>query len=574
MPINPGSLLNNQTTGTVEVAASAFTIDLDTNIIPFIGNQTFNMVIRRTDQNGRVIYKSPSITLIDTTSVTQIVPNVTILNEGAKVDFGILTANVAYFQGYYTTNSQTGNVNLSDFLESNTGTVTIINDSANIVLTANADLSIMENEEYFSIDIRKDSITGPIIASSGNVLLRDNSNIVATTAIFGNIDINHTFLWGQEVIFNVYSNVSSSATLYYETVGPTNSSTFLDANTGTISATGDNTTNISLTSNSNVLLNGLELFLRVRKGSANGPIVADSSNIRLVDPAGYYLIATGGNVFYGGNYKYHVFTTSSDLSIPQISPASPRNNLEYLLVAGGGGAGAKRGGGGGAGGIVNTLINLDLPGPYTIPIQVGAGGAGGVGAQVTGGASGTNSNIQILGSLYSANGGGFGFFEGAGGPGGSGGGSSINDSRGGGAGGTGIPGQGNPGGQATQNQSGGGGGGSGQAGFGPPTASIGGRGGNGTATYNVWLANVSAGVLEFNGLRYIAGGGGGGGGTSGGGTLQFGGLGGGGNAGPGSGQAGNVNTGSGGGGAWDNPGYTGGQGGSGIVIVRYPWYIQ
>jgi len=253
---------------------------------------------------------------------------------------------------------------------------------------------------------------------------------------------------------------------------------------------------------------------------------------------------SGGTETTSGSYTIHTFTSSGSLVVTGSDITA-----DYLVVGGGGGGGGTRGGGGGAGGMVETPGGTIPVGTHTVTI--GGGGNGGPGVD-----TGAVGEASSLGSIQSASGGGYGGGQGnPGGNGGSGGGGS--DGQGGGEG---TPGQGNDGGGSTGATGGGGGGGKDGAGNqGPPTQ--GGPGGAaGSSSYSGSTVNYS---------------GGGGGGSRDDGTV---GNGGGGNAGPGgknptnlAGNAG-INQGGGGGGGGRHPTgaqLPGGNGGSGIVIVRY-----
>jgi hypothetical protein len=273
------------------------------------------------------------------------------------------------------------------------------------------------------------------------------------------------------------------------------------------------------------------------------------------DP-GVFMDASGGDVSISGGYKYHTFRSSGVLQVNTPGWA------EVLTVAGGGG-GAEWGGGGGAGGVLAYSSYL-ASGPVTV--AVGAGGAGGVnygGRPGSGNASSVVANREAFGGGHA----GFGGTSAAG-VGGSGGGGA----HAGGVGGAGTAGQGNNGGNST-NPGAGGGGGAGAVG-GNGGSSIAGNGGIGTAGFSSWGQAVNAGQLS-GGLYYFAGGGGGSGSTQDGYTRGTGGLGGGGDGQNGAtvGTSGTANTGGGGGGGGrqSNITYPGGAGGSGIVIVRYPY---
>lgn len=248
--------------------------------------------------------------------------------------------------------------------------------------------------------------------------------------------------------------------------------------------------------------------------------------------------------------------------------------IEYLLVAGGGGgASGYSAGGGGAGGMLSGTISINNGVYYTV--SVGAGGAGvssGNGGWLTSdaGTHGTNGGNSSVGSLLVAVGGGGGAGMGASGgggvgrSGGSGGAGSYKASAG-----SGTAGQGNAGGTGSNqnNHMGGGGGGAGAV------------GGNAPDTGNSAAAGGSGAASSISGSStYYAGGGGGGIYDNGGQQNSSGGSGGQGGGGIGAlnsrtnGGAGTGNTGGGGGGAGSyepQTWYTGGTGGSGIVIIRY-----
>jgi hypothetical protein len=286
-----------------------------------------------------------------------------------------------------------------------------------------------------------------------------------------------------------------------------------------------------------------------------------------------FLVATGGTITECGDCKIHTFTGPGTFCVSVIGTVALNNQVSYLVVAGGGGGGAIRGGGAGAGGFREdkspitpyTASPLEGAGPITAtvsayPITVGAGG--------TFGSASTNGANSVFSTITSAGGGNGGSREGPqppGGPGGSGGGGG-GDGAAGNPRGTGntpptSPAQGTNGGCGAVRTGGGGGGATvaGTPNSGP--AGNGGPGGNGATT------SISGSPTTYAG--------GGGGGTESG-SRGTGGTGGGGrggqfpNSAPGYQESGTANTGGGGGGGGD---YTApgayGNGGSGIVIIRY-----
>ena len=278
--------------------------------------------------------------------------------------------------------------------------------------------------------------------------------------------------------------------------------------------------------------------------------------------------ASGGTITADAQYTYHTFTSSGTFTaLEKIKGA------EILCIAGGGGGGncnaANEGaGGGGAGGLSYRYSQL-LNSGSSYAIIVGSGGAGGTNGPSGGtGNKGTSGSNSLFASISATGGGGGGADRGnaSGISGGSGGGAGYSGSAG-----TGTVSQGNDGGVESSGR-GGGGGGAASVGSSGTTS---GDGGAGSSTYSSWGYATSTGALS-GGVYYYAGGGGGGGARTGSYTAGGnGGLGGGGAGGSSAtaGSAATANTGGGGGGAGGNnfaTGYVGGNGGSGLVIIRYP----
>lgn len=291
--------------------------------------------------------------------------------------------------------------------------------------------------------------------------------------------------------------------------------------------------------------------------------------------------ATGGSSTDAVGFRYHVFNTSGTFQITKGSA-----DLEYLIVAGGGGGGYQVGGGGGAGGLLNGSATV---GVGTYAVVIGAGGAGSTGTS-THAFNGSNSSVLNLTAI----GGGYGGNHNvgydiptSGGSGGGGGGNSSSQRI---DGASGTTGQGNKGGMgwASSNWSGGGGGGAGGVGATATGNAVGGNGGVGKyiTGFDLWGTSnptqYGIGGASQNGGGWFAGGGGGC--TDGLNAASLGGAGGGGRGFGNNGQSynstthgddGAVNTGGGAGGVRDrynnSTGYPrSGNGGSGIVIIRYP----
>jgi len=270
-----------------------------------------------------------------------------------------------------------------------------------------------------------------------------------------------------------------------------------------------------------------------------------------------YTAATGGTVTNSGNFRIHTFNSSSNFVVSDVGNDDGSGaKVSYIVVAGGGGGGE---GGGGAGGYregrdspkdtysasplaaSNSGLTVSA---QTYPITVGAGGNGQ--QHTLGGLKGSNSVFSTITST-----------------GGGGGGPAPNPRVLGGSGGGREPGvpvscqsgnhppvsppQGNPGGEQSGTRHGGGG------------------GAGGAGATNAAGAGVTTSI---NASAVARAGGGIGGHSNNPNTPTSGVAGGGGINSPGSaGGAGTANTGGGGSGGWS----TGGNAGSGIVIIRYKY---
>lgn len=280
--------------------------------------------------------------------------------------------------------------------------------------------------------------------------------------------------------------------------------------------------------------------------------------------------ATGGIISEDSSYWYHMFPFSSTFTPTQSITA------DVLVIAGGGSGGYGNGGaGGGAGGYRTTLDTSSLSltaSAYTVTV-----GAGGVCNYQNIGNPGSNSSFagNSITTISSTGGGGGSsdYSASNGQSGGSGGGGMLASTV------TRAPGSGNAGGYtpvegyaggtnsfSSGNYVGAGGGGAGGVGGNIVNIYHSGSGGIGRNTNSAWAYATGTGI---NG--YYAGGGAGAAYPTGNYTHGEGGAGGGGiGQGPAvAGTNGKTNTGSGGGGGGGNTQAYGGNGGSGIVIVRY-----
>ena len=311
---------------------------------------------------------------------------------------------------------------------------------------------------------------------------------------------------------------------------------------------------------------------------------AKSSLTAASDTNAIFTEATGGTITTSGNFKIHSFTGDGCFVVSKAGNAGGGGDkVSYVVVAGGGGSAGDRGGGGGAGGYRegkagthDSYTASPLNAPDGVPISVGTfpvtvGGGGTSDNTPPYNPAGGNGSNSIFSTITSTGGGGGGRNNcstagNSGGSGGGGGSVSPHTARPGGAGNTPpvSPPQGNNGGNSQNTSpgySGGGGGGAtavGANGSGS-TAGAGGAGATSCITGSpVARAGGGGAGSDVNSGR--ASGGTGGGGSGGGGPT----------GGQTSATSGTANTGGGAGGSsGGGDGVQAGQGGKGVVIIRY-----
>lgn len=357
------------------------------------GPETIIFRVRTGSTSGSIVATADTVTVNDTSltliPIYEVTPNVTTLNEGQSVRFTVNTANVPNGNVVYWTNA--GTTGIGDFIEGvNSGSFTISSNTGSVTLTSRNDL-ITEGDETIIIQIRNNSISGPIVATSSTVTIIDTSLSQPSYSLSAN---TASVSEGEEVLFTINTaNVLSGTTLYWSTAGNVNATDFtILSNTGSFSII-SNTGNVSLTLREDLSTEGNEsLVFQVRIDSITGNIVANT-NVTVID----------------------------------TSTAEPPV-VEYLVVAGGGGGGAKGysvsaspfaiAGGGGGGGVLCgfSCDNSPLSPSTTYTVQVGGGGIGGCYCGVCNGGTyyagtGTDScitNIGPGGSTVIAYGGGGG----------------------------------------------------------------------------------------------------------------------------------------------------------------------
>lgn len=398
-----------------------------------------------------------------------------------------------------------------------------------------------------------------------------------------NIGVSQATVDNSNVVYTLTTvNVSNATVLYWTLSGNVSNNDVLGGNTGSFTLINANATFTVRLANNIVSGTNTKVYTpQLRKNSLTGPVVSTGNTLVIYSSSNRnnFINATGGNVITSGGFRTHVLTASNSFVVS--SAGALGGVVDYVIVAGGGGApsgGAPTGIGGGGGGAGGMLTGTYVLSAQTYLANVGAGGSGGGPAWNLPGSNGGNSDIfGILtvgggaGGVYTQSNGQYASAGGSGG--GAFGGVNSGSTN---YGGNSYIGQGNPGGSISgSNPSGGtsaGGGGAGAAagnfgafsngprvgGSGRPISWVPGFYGTPGPTSGRWFAGGGGGSTNQNTGEPGAGGAGGGGRgvMSGPQNLPA--------------FSGNVSTGGGGGGG-SGPSYPAGAGGSGIIIIRYPY---
>jgi len=249
----------------------------------FDTNNPSNLII--TDLN---YYTSEGITQLPL-SFYNLIATTTSVTEGTSITFDVSGFNIVSGTYYWTINN-IGTVN-ADFVNAS-GFFNISGNKGSFAVNILQD-NLNESDEYFTVEIRRDSINGPILKTSSNVKIPANGWIItpAATKIYEgltaivNVDvvnlgsISGTYYWKIEHISTAHSDFTN------------NSGTVVIANSKgsfTISPIQDFAKETDET-----------FTISIRSGSITGPVITTSDTITL-----------GG--FGGDSYKFAVSTGRAD----------------------------------------------------------------------------------------------------------------------------------------------------------------------------------------------------------------------------------------------------------------------
>jgi hypothetical protein len=313
--VNASDFTDGVTSGSVVINNNVGTILREiNNDITTEGVESFALELRTGSISGTIQATSSTVTISDT-SLTQtfsVSPSVTSVNEGGSVTFTVTTTNVPNGTTlFWTTEQMTGTINASDFTDGVTsGTVVINSNTGSVVRTIQNDFTT-EGAESFRLQIRTESISGIVRATSSTVSISDTS--VETYSISSDVtSVNE----GGSVTFTVTTQgILDGTTLFWTTqavTGTVNVSDFTDGVTSGSFTINSNTGSVVRTLTNDAATEGAESFrLQIRTVSTSGTVVATSSTISVSDTSitpTYSISPSVTSVNEGGSVTFTVTT--------------------------------------------------------------------------------------------------------------------------------------------------------------------------------------------------------------------------------------------------------------------------
>ena len=314
---------DNTLTGQVSItnnsASITRTIASDLNIGE---TESFQILLRTGSTTGPVVATSSAVSIAEPLTTYSITSNTVTGNEGSVITFTINTTNVPNNTIlYWTTETVLGDIQSSDFTDNLlTGTVSINNSVGSLTRTFR-DESVIEFAESFKINIRTNSITGTVVATSPII------TITPPTPFYTVTPNSTSVAEGSTVSFIVTtSNVPNNTKLYWDIENVTGS---VDASDFTVSngevTIFSNSGNFFTQIITDSIIETNNVFrVRLRTESSTGSVVATSDNITINDPPTTYTVTSNkSSVNEGSSVRFTIRTTNV-----------PNNTILYWTLSG------------------------------------------------------------------------------------------------------------------------------------------------------------------------------------------------------------------------------------------------
>ena len=159
------------------------------------GDESFALTIRTGSTSGPVVATSASVTVNDVVPTVSISESTTTVDEGSSVTFTVTATGFANGTTlYWDTYQESGVISASDFTDSATeGSFTLTSGTGTIVRSIASDRLTEGIVESFKIQVRRDSVSGTIVATSEIITINDSSKNVGASSnglTFGPVQVN------------------------------------------------------------------------------------------------------------------------------------------------------------------------------------------------------------------------------------------------------------------------------------------------------------------------------------------------------------------------------------------------
>ena len=271
--------------------------------------------------------------------------NVSSIGEGSTaVTFTVTTTNVPNGTALCWTTNSSGSISVADFADNTlSGWITINNNTATIVRLAKADI-LTEGLESFYLELRTDSTSGPVVATSSAIIIQDLSKSPTPTPATYQVVQSASVITegGISVTFTLNTtNVANGTTIYWTTNGSSsvNAADFTDNVTSGSIVINNNTGSVLRTATVDYVTEGYEYFnLEFRTGSTAGPVVAVSSGVSIIDgsqtPSGSLYVTPVG-VDEGGQITLQFIASNVAAGTSfWLSTVSQANSSDFTFISG------------------------------------------------------------------------------------------------------------------------------------------------------------------------------------------------------------------------------------------------
>lgn len=310
------------------------------------GLESFFLELRTTSTSGPVVATSPVISIQDLSvsptplpATYNIVSNASIITEGGvNVTFNVTTTNIPNGTVLYWTTTGNVGITASDFVDGTLSGSFVINNNAGIInRIAKAD-NYTDGFEYFNIEIRSISISGPVLAVSNSVSIIDASLTPAfsLTVLPISIDEGATLT----ITLNT-SNVESGRTFYLTYTGTISEQDLLIQNGPVVDLV---TREFTYTDSPTVwtyrvladqITEGTETGVwQVRENSKTGTVLAASSAVTITDTsqtqAPAYSIISSTNITNEGTTVNFTFITTIEDGIYEWENIGTTTSADFV----------------------------------------------------------------------------------------------------------------------------------------------------------------------------------------------------------------------------------------------------